>query len=187
MFAYLPFSFILVPTFNVVARKVCAFPFFVLLRFPPSFIFVSNQILKLLPDLGKGGQCLIAEMLLLASNPAFSQCWWPTYMSVEPEISGSILHLLLIAKLHVTAWRTISWDSRSPLSVLQGSLAFCTCVNDIWSRWCCLWYSVPQVSISQKNNALPHTVRHSQQYLQGYDLRIKVLPWPTISSNLAPI
>ncbi|GFW45127.1 transposable element Tcb2 transposase [Trichonephila clavipes] len=60
----------------------------------------------------------------------------------------------------VTVWGAISWDTRSSLVVLQGTL-----------------------TAHRYDNARPHTARLSQQCLQGYD----VLPWPARSPDLSPI
>ncbi|GFU77940.1 transposable element Tc1 transposase [Trichonephila clavipes] len=79
----------------------------------------------------------------------------------------------------VTVWGAISWDTRSSLVVLQGTLTARRYVDDILTP-IVLMLSIRPGAIYQQDNARPHTARLSQQCLQGYD----VLPWP--ARDLSP-
>ncbi|GFV53548.1 HTH_Tnp_Tc3_2 domain-containing protein [Trichonephila clavipes] len=83
----------------------------------------------------------------------------------------------------VTVWGAISWDTRSSLVVLQGTLTARRYVDDILTPIVLPMLSNRPGAIYQQDNARPHTARLSQQCLQGYD----VLPWPARSPDLSPI
>ncbi|GFX56834.1 transposable element Tcb2 transposase [Trichonephila clavipes] len=83
----------------------------------------------------------------------------------------------------VTVWGAISWDTRSSLVVLQGTLTARRYVDDILTPIVLPMLSSRPGAIYQQDNAGPHTARLSQQCLQGYD----VLPWPARSPDLSPI
>ncbi|GFT74509.1 transposable element Tcb2 transposase [Trichonephila clavipes] len=83
----------------------------------------------------------------------------------------------------VTVWGAISWDTRSSLVVLQGTLTARRYVDDILTPIVLPMLSSRPGAIYQQDNARPHTARLSQQCLQGYD----VLPWPSRSPDLSPI
>ncbi|GFX05781.1 transposable element Tcb2 transposase [Trichonephila clavipes] len=83
----------------------------------------------------------------------------------------------------VTVWGAISWDTRSSLVVLQGTLTARRYVDDILTPIVLPMLSSRPGAIYQQDNARPHTARLSQQCLQGYD----VLPWPARSPDLSPI
>ncbi|GFU71795.1 HTH_Tnp_Tc3_2 domain-containing protein [Trichonephila clavipes] len=74
----------------------------------------------------------------------------------------------------VTVWGAISWDTRSSLGVLQGTLTARRYVDDILTPIVLPMLSSRPGAIYQQDNVRPHTARLSQQCLQGYD----VLPWP---------
>ncbi|GFU71973.1 transposable element Tcb1 transposase [Trichonephila clavipes] len=82
----------------------------------------------------------------------------------------------------VTVWGAISWDTRSSLVVLQGTLTARRYVDDILTPIVLPMLSSRPGAIYQQDNARPHTARLSQQCLQGYD----VLPWPARSPDLSP-
>ncbi|GFX10015.1 HTH_Tnp_Tc3_2 domain-containing protein [Trichonephila clavipes] len=84
---------------------------------------------------------------------------------------------------NVTVWGAISWDTRSSLVVLQGTLTARRYVDDILTPIVLPMLSSRPGAIYQQDNARPHTARLSQQCLQGYD----VLPWPARSPDLSPI
>ncbi|GFV26477.1 HTH_Tnp_Tc3_2 domain-containing protein [Trichonephila clavipes] len=89
----------------------------------------------------------------------------------------------LSADDHRTLWGAISWDTRSSLVVLQGTLTARRYVDDILTPIVLPMLSSRPGAIYQQDNARPHTARLSQQCLQGYD----VLPWPARSPDLSPI
>ncbi|GFT56674.1 HTH_Tnp_Tc3_2 domain-containing protein [Trichonephila clavipes] len=70
----------------------------------------------------------------------------------------------------VTVWGAISWDTRSSLVVLQGTLTARRYVDDILTPIVLPMLSSHQGAIYQQDNARPHTARLSQQCLQGYDV-----------------
>ncbi|GFV08780.1 transposable element Tc1 transposase [Trichonephila clavipes] len=84
---------------------------------------------------------------------------------------------------HRTLWGAISWDTRSSLVVLQGTLTARRYVDDMLTPIVLPMLSSRPGAIYQQDNARPHTARLSQQCLQGYD----VLPWPARSPDLSPI
>ncbi|GFT97888.1 transposable element Tc1 transposase [Trichonephila clavipes] len=83
----------------------------------------------------------------------------------------------------VTVWGAISWDTRSSLVVLQGTLTARRYVDNILTPIGLPMQSSRPGAIYQRDNARPHTARLSQQCLQGYD----VLSWPARSPDLSPI
>ncbi|GFX38129.1 transposable element Tcb2 transposase [Trichonephila clavipes] len=83
----------------------------------------------------------------------------------------------------VTVWGAISWDTRSSLVVLQGTLTARRYVDDILTPIVLPMLSSRPGAIYQQDNARPHTARLSQQCLQGSD----VLTWPARSPDLSPI
>ncbi|GFW17381.1 HTH_Tnp_Tc3_2 domain-containing protein [Trichonephila clavipes] len=83
----------------------------------------------------------------------------------------------------VTVWGAISWDTRSSLVFLQGTLTARRYVDDILTPIVLPMLSSHPGAIYQQDNARPHTARLSQQCLQGYD----VLPWPARSPDLSLI
>ncbi|GFT53549.1 transposable element Tcb2 transposase [Trichonephila clavipes] len=83
----------------------------------------------------------------------------------------------------VTVWGAISWDTRSSLVVLQGTLTAFRYVDDILTPIVLPMLSSRPGTIYQQDNARPHTARLSQKCLQGYE----VLPWPARSPDLSPI
>ncbi|GFV94587.1 transposable element Tc1 transposase [Trichonephila clavipes] len=83
----------------------------------------------------------------------------------------------------VTVWGAISWDTRSSLVVLQGTLTARRYVDDILTPIVLPMLSSRPGAIYQQDNARPHTARLSQKCLQGYD----VLPWLARSPDLSPI
>ncbi|GFT32994.1 DDE_3 domain-containing protein [Trichonephila clavipes] len=108
------------------------------------------------------------------------------HVSGGAAASGPIRHLLSsgIQQFHkVTVWGAISWDTRSSLVVLQGTLTARRYVDDILTPIVLPMLSSRPGAIYQQDNARPHTARLSQQCLQGYD----VLRWPARSPDLSPI
>ncbi|GFS83140.1 HTH_Tnp_Tc3_2 domain-containing protein [Trichonephila clavipes] len=65
----------------------------------------------------------------------------------------------------VTVWRAISWDTRSSLVVLQGTLTARRYVDDILTPIVLPMLSSRPGAIYQQDNARPHTERLSQQCL----------------------
>ncbi|GFV68344.1 DDE_3 domain-containing protein [Trichonephila clavipes] len=76
----------------------------------------------------------------------------------------------LSADDHRTLWGAISWDTRSSLVVLQGTLTARRYVDDILTPIVLPMLSSRPGAIYQQDNARPRTERLSQQCLQGYDV-----------------
>ncbi|GFY17465.1 HTH_Tnp_Tc3_2 domain-containing protein [Trichonephila clavipes] len=96
------------------------------------------------------------------------------HVSGGAPASGPIRHLLSSGiqqfSQGVTVWGAISWDTRSSLVVLQGTLTVRRCVDDILTPIVLPMLSSRPGAIYQQDNARPHTARLSQQCLQGYDV-----------------
>ncbi|GFW13824.1 DDE_3 domain-containing protein [Trichonephila clavipes] len=110
------------------------------------------------------------------------------HVSGGAPASGPIRHLLSRAAYsnftRCDSVGAISWDTRSSLVVLQGTLTARRYVDDILTPIVLPMLSSRPGAIYQQDNARPHTARLSQQCLQkGYD----VLPWPARSPDLSPI
>ncbi|GFX42505.1 HTH_Tnp_Tc3_2 domain-containing protein [Trichonephila clavipes] len=82
----------------------------------------------------------------------------------------------------VTVWGAISWDTRSSLVVLQGTLTARRYVDDILTPIVLPMQSSRPGAIYQQDNARPHTARLSQQCL-----RYTSYPWPARSPDLSSI
>ncbi|GFU69350.1 HTH_Tnp_Tc3_2 domain-containing protein [Trichonephila clavipes] len=89
------------------------------------------------------------------------------HVSGGAAASGPIRHLLSsgIQQFHkgVTVWGAISWDTRSSLVVLQGTLTARRYVDDILTPIVLPILSSRPGAIYQQDNARPHTARLSQQ------------------------
>ncbi|GFX61478.1 HTH_Tnp_Tc3_2 domain-containing protein [Trichonephila clavipes] len=85
----------------------------------------------------------------------------------QPAVRSDIVERHTAISQGVTVWGAISWDTRSSLVVLQGTLTARRYVDDILTP-----IVLPMLSnaIYQQDNARPHTARLSQQCLQGYDV-----------------
>ncbi|GFU30315.1 HTH_Tnp_Tc3_2 domain-containing protein [Trichonephila clavipes] len=96
------------------------------------------------------------------------------HVSGGAPASGPIRHLLSsgIQQFHkVSQCRgAISWDTRSSLVVLQGTLTARRYVDDMLTPIVLPMLSSRPGAIYQQDNARPHTARLSQQCLQGYDV-----------------
>ncbi|GFU54530.1 HTH_Tnp_Tc3_2 domain-containing protein [Trichonephila clavipes] len=104
------------------------------------------------------------------------------HVSGVAPASGPIRHLLSsgIISQGVTVWGAISWDTRSSLVVLQGTLTARRYVDDILTPIVLPMLSSRPGAIYQQDNASTYA-RLSQQCLH-YD----VLPWPA-TPDLSPI
>ncbi|GFU96847.1 HTH_Tnp_Tc3_2 domain-containing protein [Trichonephila clavipes] len=109
------------------------------------------------------------------------------HVSGGAPASGPIRHFIVerhtAISQGVTVWGAISWDTRSSLVVLQGTLTARRYVDDILTPIVLPMLSSRPGAIYQQDNARPHTARLSQQCLQGYHF----LPWPARSPDLSPI
>ncbi|GFY14978.1 HTH_Tnp_Tc3_2 domain-containing protein [Trichonephila clavipes] len=72
----------------------------------------------------------------------------------------------------VTVWGAISWDTRSSLVVLQGTLTARRYVDNILTPIVLPMLSSRPGAIYLQDDARPHTARLSQQCLQGYDVLV---------------
>ncbi|GFV60585.1 transposable element Tcb1 transposase [Trichonephila clavipes] len=81
----------------------------------------------------------------------------------------------------VTVWGAISWDTRSSLVVLQGTLTARRYVDDILTPIVLPMLSSRPGAIYQQDNARPHTARLPNNVFKD------ILPWPARSPDLSPI
>ncbi|GFU95098.1 transposable element Tcb1 transposase [Trichonephila clavipes] len=116
----------------------------------------------------------------LSADDHRTRVWRRTGQRSDPAF---IVERLTAISQGVTVWGAISWDTRSSLVVLQGTLTARRYVDDILTPIVLPMLSSRPGAIYQQDNAYPHTARLSQQCLQGYD----VLPWPARSPDLSPI
>ncbi|GFS90176.1 DDE_3 domain-containing protein [Trichonephila clavipes] len=101
-------------------------------------------------------------------NPDFSaddhrtRVWRRTGQRSDPAF--------IVAISQGVTWGAISWDTRSSLVVLQGTLTARRYVDDILTPIVLPMLSSRKGAIYQQDNARTHTARLSQQCLQGYDV-----------------
>ncbi|GFV36994.1 transposable element Tcb1 transposase [Trichonephila clavipes] len=88
----------------------------------------------------------------------------------RPAVRSGIYCRAAYSNKGVTVWGAISWDTRSSLVVLQGTLTARRYVDDILTPIVLPMLSSRPGAIYQQDNARPHTARLSQQCLQGYDV-----------------
>ena len=83
----------------------------------------------------------------------------------------------------IMIWGAISYNSRSPLVVVQGSLTAQNYINTILNPIAVPFLQANHGSIFQHDNARPHTANITTHFLRNYE----TLPWPTVSPDLSPI
>ncbi|UYV82315.1 hypothetical protein LAZ67_21001686, partial [Cordylochernes scorpioides] len=83
----------------------------------------------------------------------------------------------------VMVWGTISFDSRTPLVVIPGTLTAQRYVDDILRPVLLPFLSHHPGLTFQQDNARPHTARVTMNCLQS----CRTLPWPARSPDLSPI
>ncbi|UYV83195.1 hypothetical protein LAZ67_23000141 [Cordylochernes scorpioides] len=76
-----------------------------------------------------------------------------------------------------------SYDSRSPLLRIQGTMTAQRYVDDVLRPVTLPYLQGVPNALYQQDNARPHTARISQQALQD----VQMLPWPPSSPDLSPI
>ncbi|GFV48931.1 transposable element Tcb2 transposase [Trichonephila clavipes] len=79
----------------------------------------------------------------------------------------------------VMVWGAITYDSRSTLIVMRGTLTGQRYVDDILQ----LFLNGLPGAIFQQDNARPHTARVAQYFLRNF----QTLPWPTRFPDLSPV
>ncbi|GFT03417.1 transposable element Tcb2 transposase [Trichonephila clavipes] len=77
----------------------------------------------------------------------------------------------------VMVWRAITYDSRSPLIVMRGTLTGKHYVHDILRSHVGPFLNGLPRAIFQQDNARPHTARVAQDFLRHF----QTLPWPARS------
>ena len=80
-------------------------------------------------------------------------------------------------------WGAISYDSRSPLVRIRGTLTSRRYVDEVLQPVVLPYLQQLQDSIFQQDNATSHTALVSRHALQN----IQLLPWPAMSPDLSPI
>ncbi|GFX52490.1 transposable element Tcb2 transposase [Trichonephila clavipes] len=86
-------------------------------------------------------------------------------------------------KAGVKVWGAITYDSRSTLIVMRGTLRGQRCVDDILRPHVGPFLNGLLGAIFQQDNACPHTARVAQDFLRHF----QTLPWPARSPNLSPV
>ncbi|GFW93378.1 transposable element Tcb2 transposase [Trichonephila clavipes] len=80
-------------------------------------------------------------------------------------------------------WEAIAYDSRSPLIVMRETLTGQLYVDDILRPHAGPFLNGLPGAIFQQDNARPHTVRVTQDFLRHF----QTLPWPARSPDLSPV
>ncbi|GFU70895.1 transposable element Tc1 transposase [Trichonephila clavipes] len=83
----------------------------------------------------------------------------------------------------VMVWGIITYDSRSILIVMRGTLTGQRYVDDILRPHVGPFLNGLSGAIFQQDNVRPHTARVAQDFLRHF----QTLPWPTCSPNLPPV
>lgn len=83
----------------------------------------------------------------------------------------------------VMVWGAITYDTRSPLILIDGTMTAQRYVRDILQPHVLPLMAGLPAGIFQQDNARPHTARVSQECLR----HITTLPWPARSLDLSPI
>ncbi|UYV64945.1 Transposase [Cordylochernes scorpioides] len=83
----------------------------------------------------------------------------------------------------IMVWGAITYDSRSPLLRIQGTMTAQRYVDDVLRPVTLPYLQGVPNALYQQDNARPHTARISQQALQD----VQMLPWPPYSPDLSPI
>jgi hypothetical protein len=83
----------------------------------------------------------------------------------------------------VMVWGAISYDSRSDLVVVQGTMNARQYVDRVVQPVVIPFMSTIQNGVFQQDNARPHTAAISRQALQG----VATIEWPARSPDLSPI
>jgi len=83
-------------------------------------------------------------------------------------------------------WGGISWNHRTDLVVIDGTLTAQRYVNEILRPHVLPFMERhPEMTRFQQDNARPHAARFTREFLDDNDIR--VLPWPPYSPDLSPI
>ncbi|GFW66563.1 transposable element Tc3 transposase [Trichonephila clavipes] len=80
-------------------------------------------------------------------------------------------------------WGSITYDSRSTLIVMRGTLTGQRYVDDILRPHVGPFLNGLPRAIFQQENARPHTARVAQDFLRHF----QILPWPARSPDLSPV
>ncbi|GFT60578.1 DDE_3 domain-containing protein [Trichonephila clavipes] len=108
-------------------------------------------------------------------------CGWALVSGTIPPILFSVT---LPAQLEYWTWGgSISYDSRSTLIVMRGTLTGQRYVDDILRPHVGPFLNGLPGAIFQQDNARPHTARVAQEFLHHF----QTLPWPSHSPDLCPV
>ncbi|GFX00327.1 DDE_3 domain-containing protein [Trichonephila clavipes] len=80
-------------------------------------------------------------------------------------------------------WEGIAYDSRSPLTVMRGTLRGQRYGDDILQPHVGPFLNGLPGAIFQQDNARPHSARVAQDFLRHF----QILPWPACSPDLSPV
>ena len=80
----------------------------------------------------------------------------------------------------------ISFNHKSPLVVINGNITARRYIDDVLDPVMVPFLNTyPDITVSQQDNARPHTARVTREYMQHEN--VEVLPWPAYSPDLSPI
>ncbi|CAM1303151.1 Uncharacterised protein r2_g1315 [Pycnogonum litorale] len=83
-------------------------------------------------------------------------------------------------------WGGFSYHHRTPLHVFRQSVTAAVYTDDVLRQHVApLLVAQPRLQIFQQDNARPHTIRVSMNFMRQSN--IEVLPWPSLSPDMAPI
>ncbi|UYV82585.1 hypothetical protein LAZ67_22000050 [Cordylochernes scorpioides] len=118
--------------------------------------------------------------LLLCPDDRHKRVWRRPGQTVDP---GLTVEHHTGPQQGVMVWGTISFDSRTPLVVIPGTLTAQRYVDDILRPVLLPFLSHHPGLTFQQDNARPHTARVTMDCLQS----CRTLPWPARSTDLSPI
>ncbi|UYV65181.1 hypothetical protein LAZ67_3003480 [Cordylochernes scorpioides] len=101
----------------------------------------------------------------------------------ERSNPAAIVERPTVRQRGIMVWGAITYDSRSPLLRIQGTMTAQRYVDDVLRPVTLPYLQGVPNALYQQDNARPHTARISQQALQD----VQMLPWPPYSPDLSPI
>ncbi|UYV83729.1 TXNRD1 [Cordylochernes scorpioides] len=101
----------------------------------------------------------------------------------ERSNPAAIVERPTVRQRGIMVWGATTYDSRSPLLRIQGTMTAQRYVDDVLRPVTLPYLQGVLNALYQQDNARPHTARISQQALQD----VQMLPWPPYSPDLSPI
>ncbi|UYV69907.1 Transposase [Cordylochernes scorpioides] len=101
----------------------------------------------------------------------------------ERSNPAAIVERPTVRQRGIMVWGAITYESRSPLLRIQGTMTAQRYVDDVLRPVTLPYLQGVPNALYQQDNARPHTARISQQALQD----VQMLPWPPYSPDLSSI